>query len=561
MIERIAKLLYPEGRELAAPVDRARAVAETDAAMTADQVTLFEATFVADHCLARVDILRKCQKHLDVIEVKAKSFDSDENAAAIAAGRRNLFWTKWKTLRAEWREYLEDVTFQVLVLLRLFPVAVINPYLLMPDRAKSTRIDHLHASFSIEKVSGEGGFARYVVKFHGDADELRGDNFLTLVPVKFEVEHLLPVVREKAETFVRSIHPNLRILDAPISVGCKHCEFRLPEGEAGDRNAFRECWGNLAEIPDHLLDLFHVAEVGGRGGVTANALLAKGKASIFDFSAEDLVKGDGTVGENNKRQIIQIEYTRRNEEWVSDELGPLLRRFKFPLHFIDFETATLAVPVHAGMRPYEEVAFQWSCHRLAAHNAEPTHSEWINVTDSFPNFAFAESLMNCIGDEGTVFMWATHENTILSRIAEQLERRGYACRALKHWLKSIVRSDTNQNTRLTDLNAITLRHYFHPVMKGRTSVKKVCDAVWKTNPRIREKYPQFLKLYDDEVASPYDTLPPLEINGRPVVVAEGTGAIRAYEAMLYGCERDSTETKDRWRKLLLQYCSLDTLAR
>src|ERR1043166_2538106 len=101
MIERITKLLYPEGRELAAPVDRARAVAETDAAMTADQVTLFEATFVADHCLARVDILRKCQKHLDVIEVKAKSFDSDENAAAIAAGRRNLFWTKWKTLRAE----------------------------------------------------------------------------------------------------------------------------------------------------------------------------------------------------------------------------------------------------------------------------------------------------------------------------------------------------------------------------------------------------------------------------------------------------------------------------
>jgi hypothetical protein len=192
MIEHIAKLLYPEGRELAVNRDHAQAIADTRAALSVEQATIFEATFAADQCLARVDILRKDHNCFDVVEVKAKSYDSEENAAAITAGRRNLFWTKWETIRAEWREYLEDVTFQVLVLLRLFPAALINPYLLMPDRSKSTSIDRLHASFRIEKEGNGSAFSRYTVEFDGEAAELRREHFLTLVSVKEEVEHLLP---------------------------------------------------------------------------------------------------------------------------------------------------------------------------------------------------------------------------------------------------------------------------------------------------------------------------------------------------------------------------------
>jgi hypothetical protein len=348
-------------------------------------------------------------------------------------------------------------------------------------------------------------------------------------------------------------------MNKPISVACKNCEFRVPPS-ATERNGFLECWGELGHVQHHLLDLFHVGEIGGRGGVAANRLLSEGKASMFELSPDDLVKADGTIGQNNKRQLTQIDYTRRGEEWISNELGQLLRRFQFPLHFIDLETATLAVPLHSGMRPYEEVAFQWSCHTLESPGAEPKHSEWINVIDAFPNFDFGESLMNCLGDEGTVLMWATHENTILKRIAGQLKSREHANEPLRKWLRAITCNGANGSTRLIDLNAITLRHYFHPVMKGRTSVKRVCDAVWKSNARLRQKYPQLLRQNGDQVASPYEALPSLQINGRPVVVAEGTGAVRAYEAMLYGCEKDSIETKAHWKKLLLQYCALDTLA-
>jgi hypothetical protein len=44
------------------------------------------------------------------------------------------------------------------------------------------------------------------------------------------------------------------------------------------------------------------------------------------------------------------------------------------------------------------------------------------------------------------------------------------------------------------------------------------------------------------------------------VVTEGTGAMRAYQEMLYGLHRGNEPIKEQWRRLLLQYCELDTAA-
>lgn len=52
------------------------------------------------------------------------------------------------------------------------------------------------------------------------------------------------------------------------------------------------------------------------------------------------------------------------------------------------------------MRPYEQVAFQWSCHTIREKDGNLEHTEWINVVDAFPNFAFAEALMEQLGERG-----------------------------------------------------------------------------------------------------------------------------------------------------------------
>src|ERR1043166_1929481 len=95
---------------------------------------------------------------------------------------------------------------------------------------------------------------------------------------------------------------------------------------------------------------------------------------------------------------------------------------------------------------------------------------------------------------------------------------------------------------------------------GRTSIKIVADAIWQSNQRLREEFPDYVKEVKGKLVSPYDSLPKLVINGKPVVVAEGTGAMRAYEAMLYGVEKDDEGIRKRWKRLLLQYCKLDTLS-
>jgi len=560
MVEKIAKLLHPEGREMKYGGAHEQAAQETLKALAADQVTLFEATLMSGGKLARVDILKKSGNVFDLIEVKAKSYDSDENEAAMDMGRPNLFRTKKSnSIITGWQEYLEDVTYQVMVLQELFPKAIIRPFLVMPDKSKTTQIDRLHSFFRLHRIQQPGRkFTSVEVEFTGDADLLRKNHFLTQVSVEAEVKLLLPGVQTATEKYLASLLPKLRKMSTPISVGCRGCEY-LFSAEGDTRNGFSECWGKLAGVSPNLLDLYHVSGVGGRGSPVANDLIEKGKVGLFDVPEQSLVKADGSVGEINKRQLIQLEYTRENAEWMSKELPKILNSFKFPLHFIDFETTAVAVPYHAGMHSYEQVAFQWSCHKLEA-DGSLQHSEWINTDDAFPNFQFAESLMNHLGGEGTIFMWAPHENTILNAVLTQIGERNYKNPALKKWLNSVIRTDTGNSERLVDLNQLTVKHYFHPLMKGRTSIKVVCDALWKTSPQLRAQYPAYVKLDGKEVLSPYKTLPPLKIGGTMLAVAEGTGAIRAYEAMVYGLEKEDAATKEKWKRLLLQYCKLDSLS-
>lgn len=559
MVEKIAKLLHADGRDMPFAGSHELAAQETMKALSAEQVTLFEATLLSGGKLARVDILKKSGNVFDLIEVKAKSYDTDENDDAVDAGRLNLFRNKSGGIITGWQEYLEDVTYQVMVLQELFPKAVIRAWLVMPDKSKTTKIDRIHSYFRLHRIQQPGRkFTSVEVEFTGDVDLLRKNHFLSQVSVDAEVKLLMPDVETATHKYLTSLQPELRRIPTRIAIGCRGCEYRF-SAEDDARNGFNECWGKLAEVTPSLLDLYYVSSVGGRGGPVVNDLIDHGKVGLFDIVEESLVKSDGSVGEINKRQLIQLEYTRANAEWMSKDFPKILDSFEFPLHFIDFETTAVAVPYHAGMRPYEQVAFQWSCHRLEA-DGSMKHFEWINTDDAFPNFQFAESLMECLGDDGTIFMWAPHENTILNAVLTQIDERDYKNPVLKKWLGNVIRDGSGNSDRLVDMNRLTVKHYFHPLMKGRTSIKIVCDALWKISPNLREQYPEYIKQVDGEILSPYKTLPPLEIDGKMVEVAEGTGAIRAYEAMVYGLEKEDAEAKEKWKRLLLQYCKLDTLS-
>ena len=473
------------------------------------------------------------------------------------------------------------MAYQTLVLKELYPDHEINSYLLLPDKTKRTNIEGLAGWFRInkmieEKFEMEELPAQKIPKFkkpqvdfiyenHSEREHylnlLRNDNLLTLVPVNEEINKIIKFTKASAEMYLdilaNGITPGE---DYVLNKDCKSCEFNL--GNKIEGNGYRECWKELTDIKPHIFDLYS----GGSLKVDSinfylDVLIDQKKVSFWDLDPERFKDSKGVYGSRGQRQLLQYEMTKENTEFISPDMTKALKDLSYPLHFIDFETYSGAIPHHKGMRPYEKVAFQWSCHTITHPDKEPIHSEFLNCDFAFPNFRFAESLMEQIGTSGTPLMWSSYENTILRDILKQMDIFNYENEKLKNWLTDIT-TDKGQSRigRFVDLNELALRYYFHPDMKGKTSIKKVLPAIWNNNPYLH-KISWFKKYVSSSeiILNPYDTLAPIinEMENEEVV-KDGTGAMKAYHDLMFG-EYDESK-QDQLKKLLLQYCELDTMA-
>ncbi len=574
IITKIAHLLFPEGIYISANFNSeesiANAVQETITHLQKEEVVLFEPVLYSGHKLARADILIKKGDRLEIIEIRSKGFDSAAHENLVNYRNLSLFRNKRTgKVGGEWRHIIEDVAYQVGILQEMLTEYLpdlkveISPYLLVPDRAKTTAIDHLASYFQIEQLSTHRNslskFNGIDISFSGDVDEIRRDRLLTQVSIATEVTELIEPTIAQAQKYIDYLIERSPEIFAPIGKNCKGCEYRASDRDS--RDGFRECWGDLADVENHVLDLYQMGRIGGNETPLVNALIQQKQVSMFHVPLEEL--NDYTY---SYRQLIQIEYTQKNKEWISENLPNIIQQVEYPIHFIDFETSRMAVPYRAGMKSFEQVAFQWSCHTIAEPDAPPVQKEWLDLENTFPNFQFAESLMECLGDRGTILTWATHENSVLRDIYYQMEALDYRNPDLQIWLANTAKLGNKGKSHLVDMNALTLKHYFHPLMKGRTSLKCVLPSVWKTNHYLHE-IPYFKEYYrevDGEILSPYEVLPQLQIGDRIQVVNEGAGAMLAYQDLMYGENRDqgsvNEAVRSQWKELLYQYCRLDTMA-
>lgn len=572
IVGKMATLLYPEGIEVEGKTQEC--IAKTQTLLQQENVVLFEPAIVSGQKLVRVDILLKEGNSFHLIEVKAKSHNTDELPD-----------------KAKLKKYMEDVAYQFSVLKEAYPNSDIKCSLLMPDQAKRTTIEELAGWFSIKQqqiVHNDNEIDEFpaqqkpafnkpevIFKYETSPDKeerilrLKHEGILNYLDVTDDVLNMQNDINQRANKFLRMINQGITKDDYQINKGCKTCEFNTPDSSL-NLNGYKECWGNLAYTEPNIFDLYFGGSIGHyTKGFYLDELISEGKTSLYDIDLERLKNSKGELGSRGNRQLIQIENTRENQEWVSSDLKTIASELVYPLHFIDFETYTGALPFHKGMRPYELIAFQWSCHTIHKAGETPVHSEWIHTgpmfpdATEFPNFEFARTLMKQIGTSGTPFMWAKHENTVLRTIMYQMDVYDEQDDTLRNWLFDII-SDGEKEGRLLDMNKMTQEHYFHPFMKGKTSIKKVLPAIWSHFPYLHkiEHFKDYLTTdFIDGIIDPYDTLMSglTEDEWEGDVVSGGTAAMRAYFRIRF----DDTLTavqKDELRYQLLQYCKLDTMA-
>lgn len=141
-----------------------------------------------------------------------------------------------------------------------------------------------------------------------------------------------------------------------------------------------------------------------------------------------------------------------------EELGPR----EPPWHFLDFETAMFAVPIWAGTRPYQQLVFQYSLHRLDA-DGDLRHMEFLNTSGRDPSRAVAESLLRDCGEAGAVFVYSPFEKARIRELAGRFADLADGLHAI--------------NARIVDLLPITRRRYYHPAQRGSFSIKAVLPTV------------------------------------------------------------------------------------
>ena len=74
-----------------------------------------------------------------------------------------------------------------------------------------------------------------------------------------------------------------------------------------------------------------------------------------------------------------------------------MKNWIYPLHFIDFETSAVALPFNKVRKPYEQVAFQFSHHKVNEDGSVEHANEFIiDEAGKFPNFEFVRALKKAL---------------------------------------------------------------------------------------------------------------------------------------------------------------------
>ena len=373
--------------------------------------------------------------------------------------------------------------------------------LIINEVKSSTSVKEVYiddASIQYYVISSLGYKVSAVNIIHIDSGYVRGEKLE--LDKFFHTEDVTEQVRQKQADIPQILSKFDEILskdtEPEIDIG-PHCSNPY------DCDAWKYCWREQRGIPEY--SIFDISRL------RSDKKFELYKSGVVKF--EDIKELD----KFNASQQIQIRSELSGEQIIDKEaIKEFLETLSYPLYHLDFETFQQAVPEFVGLSPYEQIPFQFSIHKDDGKgNLE--HFEFLVEVGADPRYELALNLIKFIPQDACVLAYnMSFEKRVIRRLAEIYPQISNELMAIHSNIKDLMAPFVSKS-------------YYHPKMRGSYSIKYVLPSL----------VPEFESAYND-------------LN----LIHHGGEAMQAYEAMAYMPAKE----RDAYKKALLAYCKLDTLA-
>lgn len=265
----------------------------------------------------------------------------------------------------------------------------------------------------------------------------------------------------------------------------------------------KECWSFLPK-ENSVFDLY-------RGGKKSWTLFEQNILAIKDIPE---------CFELNDKQQIQFDCEKTNKIHLNkNAINEFLKTLKYPLYFLDFETYQTAIPLYDGLKPYSQIPFQFSVHKVD-EKGKKTHYSFIAEGSEDPRKEFICAIEKQLGTRGSIIVYnQAFEQTRLKETSEFLPKE-------KKLVDKLIK-------RMVDL-LIPFRNfdYYNKKQEGSASIKYVLPAMTNMSYKGME-------------------------------IANGGQASMRYAYITHGDINGKKASKEEIQKVrddLKKYCELDTEA-
>lgn len=262
--------------------------------------------------------------------------------------------------------------------------------------------------------------------------------FFTCVDLTDPVANLANTIEDSIDDMTKVI----RLPQSPeVQIG-PHCDdpYTCPLHD--------KCWAFLPE--QNVTTLY-------RAGKKAFKLLGDGIVAIKDIPATSRLTAN---------QKIQHRAVITGDPHIDrPAIAAFLSQLKYPLSFLDFETYAMAIPPFEGVRPYQQIPFQFSLHVVRSAGAQPDHYGFLAADTNDPRPEFMRRLHTVLPEAGSVIAYNSgFEQNRLEECCDLLPE-------YQPWYREVKR-------RMVDL-LLPFRgfRYYHADQLGSASMKAVLPVL------------------------------------------------------------------------------------